>query len=210
MNWESRWLNQDTPWDLGGPHPETERLMELLLSWRIPLGRVWIPGCGRAHDALVFLKHGLKVVGVDLSEAAIKVARDLWQETHGLELIHSRNEDFAESHKGHFSLVFDRAMLCALAPEGREGYVKAVFDSLVPGGIFASLAFQKLKGDLTGELNEELKQERKGPPFSIDEATMTVLLKDSFTLMGGFKVSKPSPLPIVEQETLWIWKKIEK
>jgi len=194
-NWQSKWFSLDTPWDLNGPHPETERLMELLRSWRIPLDSVFIPGCGRAHDADVFLKHGLKVVGVDLSEAAISVAKDLWKDTPGLDLIHSSNEDFAESHKGHFSLVFDRAMLCALPPEGRQTYIKAVHDSLAPGGIFSSLTFQKLNS------------EPKGPPFAIDEQNMTKLMSESFTLMGAFKVVRPSPLPIVDQEMLWIWKK---
>jgi len=196
-NWQSRWLAQDTPWDLKGAHPETERLMQLLGGWRIPLSKVLIPGCGRAHDAAVFLKHGLEVTGVDLSDEAIRTAKDLWKDTKGLELVASTNEEFARNHKGAYSLVFDRAMLCALSPELRPSYVKAVTDSLAPGGIFSSLTFHKLHGDF------------KGPPFAIQEEAMTSLFTESFTLMGCYRVAVPSPLPVVAEETLWIWKKAE-
>ena len=195
-NWQSRWLNQDTPWDLKGAHPETERLMQCLRAWRLPLSTVWIPGCGRAHDAAVFLSHGLKVTGVDLSEEAIRTAKDLWKDTPGLELVTATNEDYALSHKEYFSLVFDRAMLCALSPDLRQSYMEAVTESLVPGGIFSSMAFNRLHGDFSG------------PPFAIDEDIMTCLCSGSFTLMGCFRVAAPSPIPAVAEETLWIWKKI--
>ncbi len=197
-NWQSRWLAQDTPWDLKGSHPETERLMQLLIGWRIPLMKVLIPGCGRAHDAAVFLKQGLEVTGVDLSEEAIRTAKDLWKNTRGLELIASTNEEYALNHKGLYSLVFDRAMLCALSPEVRPRYVKAVTDVLASGGIFSSIAFHKLHGEF------------KGPPFAIQEEAMTRLFTESFTLMGCYRVAAPSPLPVVAEETLWIWKKAQK
>ena len=194
-DWLSLWENGNSPWDLGAAHPETKRLLDLLLTWGISPKSILIPGCGRAHDASVFLNDTSFVTGVDLSEVAIAEAKRLFGSHKNIRLVVASNESFCAEHEKQFDLVFDRAMLCALREDLRSAYIKGVHSALSESGLFCSLAF------------EQFKDEISGPPFKIGAEEMMQLFSPSFTLLGSFRVEHPSPLPFIEQETLWIWKK---
>lgn len=194
-DWQKLWKDGESPWDLGAPHPETIRLVEILSAWSIVPKSVLIPGCGRAHDASAFLNEKTFVTGVDLSDVAIAEAKRLFGDYPNLRLVVSSNESFCAEHPNQFDLVFDRAMLCALREDLRIAYIDGLHHALRTSGVFCSLAFESFKFEVSG------------PPFKIDADEMTRLFMDRFTLLGSYRVKNPSPLPIIDQETLWIWKK---
>jgi Thiopurine S-methyltransferase (TPMT) len=144
--WLERWRSGKTGWDLGGPHPQTARLVDACRAW---LGRpideclAYVPGCGRAHDAAFLAGLGAEVTGVDVSGEAIAEAKSLYGDVAGLHLFVGdavSPEGVDARERGLWSLVFDRAMLNALEPTLRARYVDAALARLGPGGVFASIA----------------------------------------------------------------------
>lgn len=172
--WHERWQENKTAWDLSGPHPLTEELLELSVrlapgSWA---GKWLIPGCGRAHDAKALLKHGIKqVVAKDLVPKAIDEARSLYGSMSGLTLFCGDVTDVSKSEEATYSGIFDRAMLCALNGDLRVNYVKSMTACLKPGGIFASIPFA------------ETGNPASGPPFAITDSELRSLFKSNFEIL---------------------------
>ena len=158
--WEQRWHENKTSWDLQGAHPLTQVLMEYVSAnfQAAMMGRWLIPGCGRAHDGVILLKHGAaEVVARDLVPKATEEARKLYGGMPNFKLECANIFDLAAHDVGAFAGVFDRAMLCALSGIERDQYVKSVEKYLQAGGLFVSIPFAKTS------------QPESGPPFQITE-----------------------------------------
>jgi len=195
MDWQQRWIDRATPWDLNGPHPETAKIVRILKDLALIPKNILIPGCGKCHDAIPFLAMGAQVTGIDLAPEAIREAKILYGTTPHLELFSVENSDYALKNPGRHDLVFDRAMLCALSPSFHKSYIEMVKSVLNQSGYFVSIAFQKVRSDI------------EGPPFAIGETEMFGLMRKDFTLFGAYKVESVSPIPAILDETIWIWKK---
>ncbi|XP_016721349.1 thiocyanate methyltransferase 1 isoform X2 [Gossypium hirsutum] len=72
--WEESWKQGVTPWDLGRPTPV---ILHLHHSGSLPMGRVLVPGCGTGYDVVAMACPGRYVVGLDISEEAIKKAKQM-------------------------------------------------------------------------------------------------------------------------------------
>lgn len=57
--WQQSYEEGHFPWDLGGPTPVFQRLVE---SGRFPAGRMIVLGAGRGYDARLFARHGFVVL----------------------------------------------------------------------------------------------------------------------------------------------------
>ncbi|MQM00676.1 hypothetical protein Taro_033414 [Colocasia esculenta] len=69
--WEKCWEEGFTPWDIGKPTPV---ILHLLQTGALPNGRALVPGCGSGHDVVAMACPERFVVGLDISESAIKKA----------------------------------------------------------------------------------------------------------------------------------------
>ena len=172
--WEQRWHENKTAWDLQGPHPLTGELLDYVKS-EFPSamnGRWVIPGCGRAHDGVVLLKHGASnVLARDLVPRAIEEARKLYGETPNLKLECANIFDVSHGEVAAFSGVFDRAMLCALSGTERDRYVTSVQRYLKGGGLFVSIPFAKTS------------QPDSGPPFQVSEEQLRQLFHKGWKIL---------------------------
>ena len=66
-DWAAHYAAANTPWDLGGPHPElSQRLSDGDLAPPRDGARALVPGCGHGHDALALARRGWVVTAVDL------------------------------------------------------------------------------------------------------------------------------------------------
>ncbi|KAI3882596.1 hypothetical protein MKW92_051848 [Papaver armeniacum] len=72
--WDKCWEQGLTPWDLGQPTPV---LLQLLDKETLPKGRVLVPGCGAGYDVIAIANPERYVVGLELSENAVKRAREV-------------------------------------------------------------------------------------------------------------------------------------
>jgi thiopurine S-methyltransferase len=173
--WQERWRTNKTGWDLKGPHPLLDRILDLAAdSTGGKLHGDWlIPGCGRAHDAQMIVARGAAcAIGKDLVPEAIHEASKLYGKIPGVFFECGDVCEISEPDVGRFAGVFDRAMLCALGESMRRRYVEAVALALKKGGVFASIAFAKTS------------EPSVGPPFSMSESELKHLFSQSFQIIN--------------------------
>ncbi len=172
VDWGARYAKGDTPWDLGGPHPElVRRIAAGELAPPRGGGRAFVPGCGRGHDALRLARAGWTVLAVDLvgdleAELAPRLARDggrfLVADALGLD-----PGDFG----GPFELVLEHTFFCALELDQRPAWGELMRRAVAPGGRLAALVFPVDKpreeggpphrsptGDLAAALGREFRR----------------------------------------------------
>lgn len=187
--WDERYRTGKTPWDFGGL-PED---LALFLERNPRLGHVLVPGCGSAYEVKALLEVGNEVLGIDLSEEAIRRALDLLGEEHRQVLCQG---DFFEMAlpEGHFDAIYERTFLCALPPDYRSAYSTRAHKLLKPGGLLFGYF-------LYGE-------EPEPPPSPMDPAEEQTAFQEFFDLV----VTRPSkdPLPIFEGMERWqVWRRRE-
>ncbi len=134
-HWEARYQQRETPWDDGQPW---RPLPDLLARFASRGGRLLDVGCGLGGKAAQMAALGYRVLGVDISQAAIDEAHRLAANTDGeLEL---RRVDFLkESPETPFDLAFDRSVWATFDESGRDAFAGQVANWLVPGGHWISL-----------------------------------------------------------------------
>lgn len=155
--WNERYSSGDTPWDLSGPTPEFERVLD---SGRLPKkGRVLVPGGGRGHDAILFASRGYEVDLVDFAPQALEAA--LIEAAKRKVTIFAYRQDFFDLpslpyHAGTYDIFLEYTFFCAIDPSLRERYVKAAATLLKPGGWLMGLFFP-------------LTSDKPAPPFVVSE-----------------------------------------
>ena len=136
-DWESRYLDSDTPWDKGSPHPA---LLDWLRKNQLT-GSVLVPGCGAGHDVRAIAAHGAtRVVGMDIAPSALQRARHF--KPAGVE--NYILGDFLAGEAaalGPFDWVFEHTCFCAIPPARRSDYASATFEALRPGGFLLAVFF---------------------------------------------------------------------
>src|SRR4029079_13938166 len=70
--WDASYLDGPAPWDIGGPQPAVVRLA----AEGAFAGAVLDAGCGTGDNALHVASLGLHVLGVDVAETALSIARE--------------------------------------------------------------------------------------------------------------------------------------
>lgn len=71
-SWDASYVDGPPPWDIGRPQPAIVRLADEGAF----AGPVLDAGCGTGENALHVASLGLDVLGVDVAEAALSIARD--------------------------------------------------------------------------------------------------------------------------------------
>ena len=67
MNWDERYQKGEACWDKGAPAPA----MKQYLARQTVRGRALVPGCGRGHEVVLAVEHGLDAAGLDIAPGAI-------------------------------------------------------------------------------------------------------------------------------------------
>lgn len=151
-------------------------------------GRVLVPLCGKSLDMLWLHELGHEVLGVELSESAL---RSFFEEneltfseaTHsghkvlhgtgaaaGISLMQADLFNLNPTDVGLISSVYDRASMVAMPPELRGSYTSAIA-RLVPSGA---------QGLLISMSYDE--SEMSGPPFSVPDRDVRASLSECFEI----------------------------
>ncbi len=137
VDWESRYVAGDTPWDKGIPHPA----LRVLLSGLKVGPRILVPGCGTGQDVREIARQtGAEVVGMDIAPSAIERASrhsPIGREKYVL-------GDFLAGEAarfGAFDTLFEHTCFCAIPPRRRIDYARAAAASLKPGGLLLGVFF---------------------------------------------------------------------
>jgi len=195
-NWEARWREGRTPWDLRGITPPLQALADEGFFARLalpppsgdpaPRHRVVVPGCGRGHDLRVFAALGYRVVGVDVVPQAVREARRLLRlngVTSDVEVLCRDVLGLESAHHEAYSLAYDYTCFCALPHVLRGTYGRIIAGLLRPGGVLLHLAFPMMPD----------RDPRTGPPFRILEADMRAAFGPHLTLEQRLPAARSTP-----------------
>ena len=170
--WDASYLDGPAPWDVGRPQPAILRLA----GEGAFAGAVLDAGCGTGENALHVASLGLQVLGVDVAETALSIAREK-AAGRGIDA------DFVVAdalHLDRLGRVFETVLDCGLFhtfdSDERRDYVAGLASVTSCGGDLYVLCFSNVGPD-TG-----------GPhPISQEE------LRAAFKRSSGWSVASVSP-----------------
>lgn len=127
------------PWETGMPSRD---LVALLKKYSLKKGiKVLDVGCGLGTQTRYLARHGAAPTGIDISETAIKKAREqsLKEDVHTKFVVGDVCRMLLPT--ASFEVVYDRGCYHHLNPKQRRDYVKEVTRVLSKGGMLHMLVF---------------------------------------------------------------------
>lgn len=165
--WNRQYDNGQIPWDLGGPTPVFQRLLQ---SGQFPPGEMIVLGAGRGHDARLFAGAGFTVTAVDFAPEAAAAMRAQNDQEITVQVMQADIFSLPADLDGRFDYLLEYTCYCAIDPRLRENYYDLAARLLRPGGTYLALAFP-------------IGQRPGGPPFVVSpEAMIAGLANRGFSL----------------------------
>ncbi|AIG73657.1 Hypothetical protein AJAP_03660 [Amycolatopsis japonica] len=120
LPWDASYLEGPAPWDFGGPQPAVVRAAGSFT------GTVLDAGCGSGENALHLASRGLPVLGVDVAETALAIARRRASEL-GLDAEFLTADALHLERLGRrFDTVLDCGLFHAFDADERVAYAKSL------------------------------------------------------------------------------------
>ena len=142
--WDASYQNGPAPWDVGRPQPAIVRLA----SDGGFSGAVLDAGCGTGENALHIASLGLSVLGVDVADTALTIARAKADES-GIHVEFAAADALELDRLGRkFQTVLDCALFHTFDADERPGYVASLASVTEPGGTLYVLCFSDDGPDL--------------------------------------------------------------
>ncbi len=194
-------------WEKGEVGFHQEEVNEFLLRHWLKLNlqggeQVLVPLCGKSLDMLWLATQGHEVLGVELSEKALKeflvennlIAQEVNHNDYcgyqldGITLLCGDFFKLSSRDVKKIQVVYDRAALVALPLEMRQRYVRHLIQ-ILPVGTQILLVVM--------EYNQE---KILGPPFSVSETEVYSLFADTFSIekLEDFPFQRKS-MPVLEK-----------
>jgi len=132
---------EEIPWNIETP---PEALVELIKSGKVQPCKAVDLGCGAGNYAIYLASIGFDVTGIDISPAAIKIAKEQ-AEKKGVErnfLIAHVLGEFEELTET-FDFAYDWELLHHIFPDRRKKYIENVYRLLASGGKYFSVCFSE-------------------------------------------------------------------
>jgi len=137
LPWDASYRDGPAPWDVGHPQPAVVRLA----GTGAFTGPVLDVGCGTGEHALHLASMGLPVVGVDVAETAVAMARAKADERQ-LSAEFEVADACALEHLGRrFATVLDVGLFHTFDRDERPAYVASLAQVTEPGGTLYVLCF---------------------------------------------------------------------
>jgi len=193
MEWDQRYKDGDKPWDKGTATPVILELAQQTSDYFVAGSKVLVPGCGLGHDVALLRELGLEAFGLDISETALKAAKDTYSDLGDVWL--TADLFNLSAKEGLYDLIWEHTCYCAILPEQRTDYIKSLFNIIKPGGYFAGVFFLD-----TGQAPDV------GPPFSTTKADVIELFSPHFELTWEGKPNQSYP-GRENREYVFIWRK---
>jgi thiopurine S-methyltransferase len=178
--WHDRWERREIGFHMAKPHVALERHWNSLAL--PPNARVFVPLAGKSLDLIWLARRKHAVVGIELSQLAVREFTEEHPEASGIDLRCGDLFDLTPTTLGAIDAIFDRASLVALPPAMRADYAAQV-TSLSPPGTQTLL--------VTMEYDQ---RQMRGPPHAVmpDEvhalygATHEITVVDELTALEDF------------------------
>ena len=143
--WDASYVGGSAPWEIGRPQPAIARLV----SQSKFTGAVLDAGCGTGENSLLVASLGVPVIGVDVAETALTMARQKARE-RGIQVEFEVADAFHLDCLGRkFQTVLDCGLFHTFNSEERPGYVASLASVTDPGATLYILCFSD-EGPKTG------------------------------------------------------------
>jgi ubiquinone/menaquinone biosynthesis C-methylase UbiE len=170
LPWDASYHGEPAPWDLGRPQPVVLRLA----AEQKFAGPVLDAGCGTGENALHVATPGLTVVGIDVAETALAMARTKAQE-RGVEVTFVAADAFHLERLGRtFQTVLDCGLFHTFDASERPRYVSSLASVTRRGGTVYVLCFSD-EGPDTGP--HPIAQDQLRAAFSAGEGWSVVAIE---------------------------------
>ena len=179
VDWRKNWRAGVTPWDAGTSPPALRSLVD---RGAVPSGRILVPGCGTGYDLSTLARTDREVVGIDLSEDARKAFVAAHPELPG-SVIYEVADFFSYAPARGFDFVWDYTFFCALDPDQRTSWSRAMQRLVNPGGVLATLLFP-FEDPISGT---------QGPPWPVNTAMVRSCVEDGFEELETTDVGRTHP-----------------
>jgi len=137
--WDASYQNGPAPWDIGQPQPAIVRLA----SKGGFAGTVLDAGCGTGENALHVASLGLSVLGIDVAETALAIAREK-AANRGIEVDFAPADAFHLERLGRrFDTVLDCGLFHTFDADERPRYVESLASVTELGGTLYVLCFSR-------------------------------------------------------------------
>src|SRR5204862_3116425 len=137
LPWDASYHGGPAPWDIGRPQPAIVRLAS---AGRFS-GAVLDAGCGTGENGLHLASLGLSVLGVDVAETALAIAREKAAD-RGIEVEFAVADALALERLGRsFDTVLDCGLFHTFDGDERPGYVASLASVTGPDATLYVLCF---------------------------------------------------------------------
>jgi SAM-dependent methyltransferase len=148
QDWEARYQSNDMPWEKGEASPG---LVDFLAAHPdLTRGTVAVPGCGTGHDVRAWTQAGFRAFGFDIAPSGIRLSEEKTRSA-GLTATFQLADFLRDEPPFQFDWVFEHTLFCAIDPDERDAYVRAVLRWLKPEGQYLAVSY--------------LIPDKDGPPF---------------------------------------------
>jgi SAM-dependent methyltransferase len=137
LPWDASYHDGPAPWDIGEPQPAIVRLA----SEVVVVGDVLDAGCGSGENALLVASLGVSVLGVDVAETAVAMARAKAAD-RGVDARFDVADAFQLESLGRtFETVLDCGLFHTFDRDERAKYVASLASVMKPGATLYVLCF---------------------------------------------------------------------
>ncbi|MEV6560179.1 class I SAM-dependent methyltransferase [Nocardia sp. NPDC051756] len=143
LPWDASYQDGPAPWDVGRPQPALVRVA----AEGGFAGAVLDVGCGSGENTLYVASLGFSVLGVDVAETALAIAREHAVE-RGIEVEFAVADAFRlERLARKFGTLLDCGMFHTCDKDERPGYVASLASATEQGGTLYVLCFSDVGPD---------------------------------------------------------------
>lgn len=161
--WSKLYLDSETGWELNRPAPA---LVDMFPRMKWPKSRILVLGAGSGNDAAFFAEHGHLVTAVDISEEALKRAKEKYGHLDNIQWVKTDLFKLPTDFEDRFDIVFEHTCYCAIDPAQRNELVKTWLRCLTHKGHLFGIFF--------------VNDKQIGPPFGGSEWEVRERLRKHF------------------------------
>jgi SAM-dependent methyltransferase len=188
--WENRYQTNDMGWEKGAPSPG---LVDFLAAHpEVPRGCIGVPGCGTGNDVRALAAAGFDASGFDFAPSAIQLSREKTAAA-GLTATFAQADFLHDEPPQKFDWLFEHTLFCAIQPEQRGDYVRAILRWLKPGGQYLAVNY--------------LLCEPKGPPWPVTREELLARFAPYFELRADW-LPRSYPSRVGKEWMFW-WSRKE-
>jgi SAM-dependent methyltransferase len=158
--WDASYRDGPPPWDIGAPQPVVVRLTDA----GVFTGTVLDAGCGTGDNALHMAASGVHLLGLDVAESAVAIARDR-AGARGLDVEFVVADALRlDRLQRAFDTVLDCALFHALDADERRAYVASLASVTRPGAFLYLLCFSDAGHEPAGP--HPVRRDELSQPFT--------------------------------------------